>query len=152
MRVAGVPEPLTGDTAAKVLLFDQYVAFGDGPQDDRRDFLAGATRALTERLLSGSLPLGSQATALQPMVQQKHLMASTRSGRPAWVPCSTASPTTGYGYSYGYDTDSPTPKRLRGGQRNEAASEPARDDASVKSPVSNSASSGAPDPAPSDIH
>ena len=79
-------------------------------------------------------------------------MASTRSGRPAWVPCSTASPTTGYGYSYGYDTDSPTPKRLRGGQRNEAASEPARDDASVKSPVSNSASSGAPDPAPSDIH
>ncbi|HEV8116177.1 MAG TPA: DUF4012 domain-containing protein, partial [Acidimicrobiales bacterium] len=76
IRVPGSPEPLTGENAAKVLLFDQYRTFGDNEQDDRKDFLAAAIQTLTERLLSGPVPVGPLAKALQPMVDQKHLMAS----------------------------------------------------------------------------
>jgi len=76
IQVAGAPGPLSGDNAAKVLLFDQYKAFGDKEQDDRRDFLSAATGAVTRRLLGGSVPIGPLAKALQPMVDQKHLMVS----------------------------------------------------------------------------
>lgn len=76
ISVPGAPAPLTGDNAAQVLLFDQYRTFGDGPQDDRRDFLAGAIQGLTERVLRGAVPVGALIKALQPMVDQKHLMAS----------------------------------------------------------------------------
>jgi len=74
--VAGAPAPLTGDNAAQVLLFDQYRAFADNEQDDRKDFLAGVTKSLSERLLGGAVPIGPLAKALQPMVDQKHLMVS----------------------------------------------------------------------------
>lgn len=76
VRVPGSDTPLTGENAAKVLLFDQYRTFGDNEQDDRRDFLAGATQALAERLLSGPVSLRPLARALGPMVEEKHLLAS----------------------------------------------------------------------------
>lgn len=76
IQVAGAPETLTGQNAAKLLLFDQYRAFSDSEQDDRRDFLAAVTRSLTERLLAGPVPIGPLVQAMQPMVDQKRLMIS----------------------------------------------------------------------------
>lgn len=76
IQVPGAPAPLTGDNAAQVLGFEQYKAFGDGQQNERRDFLAGAIQALTERILAGQFPVRPMATALGPMVEQKHLMIS----------------------------------------------------------------------------
>jgi len=76
IRLAGAPEPLTGENAARVLLFEQYRAFAENEGDDRKDFLAAAIRAMAERLLGGSVPIGPLAKALGPMVDQKHLMVS----------------------------------------------------------------------------
>lgn len=76
IQVPGAAVPLTGENAAEVLLFDQYRDFADNEQGERVDFLADATRALAERLLGGAVPIRPLATALQPMVAEKHLMVS----------------------------------------------------------------------------
>jgi len=76
IQSAGAPAPLTGDNAARVLLFDQYRNYGDGDQSTRHDFLDGVLRLVTERLLAGAVPIGPLAKGLQPMVDQKHLMIS----------------------------------------------------------------------------
>ncbi len=87
ISVAGAPQPLTGENAAQMLLFDQYRAFGDNEQSDRRDYLDAALRALTERLLTTPVAVRPLAEALQPMVKEKHLLASAgaRAEEPAFA-------------------------------------------------------------------
>ena len=87
VQVPGAPAPLTGENAAEVLLFEQYRVFGDGPQDERRDFLAGAMQGLNQQILTGEYSLRNLVTALGPMVEQKHLLlsAGTAAEEPAFI-------------------------------------------------------------------
>jgi hypothetical protein len=54
VTVTGLPEPLSADNAARILLRDQYLVFPDTAE--RTDFLEGAARAVTERFTTSSLP------------------------------------------------------------------------------------------------
>lgn len=74
LQVGGLPEPLTADNAANLLLRDQYVQFPDLP--GRVDFLDQAARTTMSRLLSSPLPTAAQvADTLSPVVRQRRLMA-----------------------------------------------------------------------------
>ena len=75
VQVPSWPVPITGDNAARVLLFEQYVAL-EGTQ--RVDFLATVTQAVWGRLTSGSFDAVKLVRAMGPMVAEKHLqLAST---------------------------------------------------------------------------
>jgi hypothetical protein len=76
VQVPGASQPLTGENAAKFLLFDQYVGVADTEQGDRHEMLAEITRELWQRLVGRPVDVLALGRALQPMVAQKHLMAS----------------------------------------------------------------------------
>lgn len=68
------PEPITADNAAEILLYRQYVEFGDRANTERVEFLASTSAAVFERLTSGSLSsVAAMVDALGPAVGQKRL-------------------------------------------------------------------------------
>lgn len=70
------PEPLTGDNAERILLYEQYVKFGDGAE--RVDFLGEAARLLWQRITLGQLPEPQEILrVLGPAVRAKHLIISS---------------------------------------------------------------------------
>ncbi len=73
--VPGWPVPISADNALDVLLRDQYVAFaGDGEDGDREAFLAAASDAAFEALLSIELPSPRQlGDVLGPAAHARHL-------------------------------------------------------------------------------
>lgn len=76
LTVPGWPEPLTADNAERILLYEQYVRFGDN--SERVDFLGEATALLWERLTSGELPPPEAIVkVLGPAVAAKHLLVSS---------------------------------------------------------------------------
>lgn len=73
IEVAGLPDPLTPDNAAEVLLRDQYRIF-DQRNSDQEDTLAEATRLTFERLTTGDLPgPRSVSRILGPIVREGHI-------------------------------------------------------------------------------
>ena len=73
ISVPGLDAPLTGDNAAKFLLVDQYVQFGD--RAERVELLESATAGLLARLLEANLPaLPEIADALAPVVDEGRLL------------------------------------------------------------------------------
>jgi hypothetical protein len=74
VSVEGLATPLTADNAARYLLHDQYLIYGDS-HDDRKDVLSEAGKAtfkaLTTRDLPGPREVGA---ALGPAVAQKRLL------------------------------------------------------------------------------
>ena len=73
------PEPLTSANAERILLYDQYVAFGDSAE--RVNFLGDATDLLWKRLTAGQLPEPQAILAkLGPAVAGKHLMVTSLRG------------------------------------------------------------------------
>lgn len=81
VQVAGYPEPLTTENAARILLHDQYVLFGQDDAEDREGFLADTVRVVFDTLTSGELP-GPRAIAeeLAPAVEGRHLQLWSRHG------------------------------------------------------------------------
>ena len=72
VRVADWPEPITTESAARVLLYEQYVRF---PQSGERvDFLAHVTQAVWQRLLDGSVGIVELGRALVGALDEKHLV------------------------------------------------------------------------------
>jgi len=70
------PEPLTADNAERILLYEQYVKFGDSTE--RVDFLGETARLLWQRVTSGQLPAPQEIVkVLGPAVQAKHLIISS---------------------------------------------------------------------------
>lgn len=79
ITVTGYPEPLTSETAADILLRQQYLTFDQ--RSDRKDFLEEATRKTFDLLTSGDIPGPRQVTdVLGPMVDQGRLMAYSSAG------------------------------------------------------------------------
>ncbi len=74
VTVRGLAEPLTAANAARYLVHDQYLIYGDS-HDDRKDVLSAAGKAtfkaLTSRHLPGPRDVGN---ALGPVVAQKRLL------------------------------------------------------------------------------
>ena len=76
VQVPNWPVPITGDNAAQILLFDQYVRFQG---DERVDFLGRVTEAVWQRLTAATPSVVQLGRALGPEVAQKHVqLASTR--------------------------------------------------------------------------
>ncbi|MBW3558062.1 MAG: DUF4012 domain-containing protein, partial [Actinobacteria bacterium] len=76
LTVPSWPEPLTAQNAERVLLYDQYVRFGDN--SDRVNFLGEATALLWRRITSGELPAPETIVkVLGPAVEGKHLLISS---------------------------------------------------------------------------
>lgn len=74
--VPGWPEPITAENAERILLYEQYVRYGDTAE--RVDFLGDATQLLWQRITSGDLPSPQKILRLLgPAVQQKHLLVSS---------------------------------------------------------------------------
>lgn len=74
--VPGWPEPLTADTAARVLLHDHYVVLGG---EARERFQAAAAATIFDRLTSGDLPGPAEfVRALAPAVRGGHLQLHSR--------------------------------------------------------------------------
>ncbi|MGH9178345.1 MAG: DUF4012 domain-containing protein, partial [Acidimicrobiales bacterium] len=80
LPVPGRDEPLTAENAARVLLHEQYLQFGERGEPERQDYLGNATRQLFARLTTSTLPPPRAiADALAPVVAGRHLqLASTR--------------------------------------------------------------------------
>jgi hypothetical protein len=74
VSVEGLATPLTSDNAARYLLHDQYLIYGDA-HDDRKDVLSAAGKATFKALTTRDLP-GPRAVgdALGPVVAQKRLL------------------------------------------------------------------------------
>ena len=74
VSVEGLAQPLTADNAARYLIHDQYLLYGDS-HDDRKDVLSAAGKAtfkaLTSRHLPGPRDVGN---ALGPVVREKRLL------------------------------------------------------------------------------
>ena len=74
VQVEGLGQPLTADNAARYLVYQQYVTYGNA-KDDRKDILSAAGRAtfkaLTTRDLPGPAAVGQ---ALGPVVAQGRLL------------------------------------------------------------------------------
>jgi hypothetical protein len=71
VEIPGVPEPLTAESAAEFILFDQYV---DLPNSERIDVLEKLARTVFDRLTRGELPAPEAvADVLGPAVQGGHL-------------------------------------------------------------------------------
>jgi hypothetical protein len=77
VRVPEWPEPITADSAPRVLLHDQYVRF---PQTTERvDFLGNVTQAVWQRVLGGSVGIVDLGRALVEALDEKHVvLAGTR--------------------------------------------------------------------------
>lgn len=76
LTVPSWPEPLTAENAERILLYDQYVRFGDS--SDRVNFLGEATQLLWQRITSGELPGPERIVkVLGPAVAGKHLLVSS---------------------------------------------------------------------------
>jgi hypothetical protein len=82
IAVEGLPDQLTSDNAADVLLRDQYLLFDKGADDDA---LTDAASATFDELTTGSLPGPRRvADVLSPMVREgRLLMHATRGGEQA---------------------------------------------------------------------
>lgn len=79
ITVTGYPEPLTSETAADILLRQQYLTFDQ--RSDRKDFLEEATRKTFDLLTAGDIPGPRQVTdVLGPMVDQGRLMVYSPTG------------------------------------------------------------------------
>ncbi|HVF33139.1 MAG TPA: DUF4012 domain-containing protein [Acidimicrobiales bacterium] len=77
LSVPAWPEPLTAENAEQILLYEQYVAFGDNAE--RVDFLGDATEVLWARITTGDLPpTQTIVDVLGPVVAEKHLLVSSR--------------------------------------------------------------------------
>jgi hypothetical protein len=76
VQVSSWPTPITADNALQVMLYDQYLRYGNG---DRIDFLGDVAQEAWRRLTTGILPAPTQLLAsLGPSVRAKHLfLAST---------------------------------------------------------------------------
>lgn len=72
--VAGYPEALSSENAARILLHEQYLEFPQQRGEDREDFLTTVVEVLFDRLTAGELP-GPRAIAeaLSPAVVGRHL-------------------------------------------------------------------------------
>jgi hypothetical protein len=70
----GFPEALTPDSAARILLHEQYLHFPRERNDEREDFMISVVEGLFDQLTSGELP-GPRAISeeLSPAVQGRHL-------------------------------------------------------------------------------
>jgi hypothetical protein len=69
------PDPLTADNAAEILLYRQYVDFGDAANAQRVEFLASTSHAVFERLTSGAVTgLTSLVDSLAPSVGEKRVV------------------------------------------------------------------------------
>jgi hypothetical protein len=79
VQVEGYPEALTPENAARILLHDQYVLYGQADAADREDFLADTVRAAFDALTSGELA-GPRVIAqeLGPAVEARHLQLWSR--------------------------------------------------------------------------
>lgn len=77
VRVADWPEPITADTAVRVLLHEQYVRF---PQTGERvDFLGHVTEAVWQRVVDGSVGIVDLGRVLVDALDEKHVvLTSTR--------------------------------------------------------------------------
>ncbi|MBW3614450.1 MAG: DUF4012 domain-containing protein [Actinobacteria bacterium] len=76
LSVPSWPEPLTAENAEPILLYEQYLRFGDN--SDRVNFLGEATRLLWQRITSGELPAPETIVkVLGPAVEGKHLLVSS---------------------------------------------------------------------------
>jgi len=76
VRVKGLDEPLTAKNAARILLHDQYLLFGN--QGERVDFLGNAMDAVFDRLQHGNLPGAARmGEVLGPMVKQGRIKLYT---------------------------------------------------------------------------
>jgi hypothetical protein len=74
VAVPGLPYPLTADNAARYLVYQQYVDYGNA-KDDRKDILSAAGKATFKALTTRSLPGPADVgAALGPMVQQGRLL------------------------------------------------------------------------------
>lgn len=83
IEAPGYPEALTAESAARILLHEQYLTFPQDQGEDREAFLGEVVEILFDRLTSGELP-GPQAIAdaLGPAVEARHLQM--------WSPHATA--------------------------------------------------------------
>jgi hypothetical protein len=71
VKVASWPTPITADNALQIMLYDQYLRYGNA---DRIDFLGDAAQETWRRLTSGALPAPPQLLgALGPSVRTKDL-------------------------------------------------------------------------------
>ncbi|MDQ1395125.1 MAG: hypothetical protein QOG64_384 [Acidimicrobiaceae bacterium] len=75
IQVPSWPTPITGDNAAHVLLFDQYVTFAD--KSDRVDFLGSVTDAVWRKFTTETPSLTRMAQALGQAVNEKHVLLSS---------------------------------------------------------------------------
>lgn len=76
LTVPAWPEPLTATNAERILLYEQYIRFGDIA--DRVDFLGDAAEVLWSRLMTGELPPPEQIVkVLGPAVASKHIFISS---------------------------------------------------------------------------
>ncbi|MDP9441718.1 MAG: DUF4012 domain-containing protein, partial [Actinomycetota bacterium] len=76
LPVPSWPEPLTAENAERILLYDQYVHFGES--SERVDFLGEAAQLLWRRLTTGDLPAPEAIVkVLGPAVEGKHLLVSS---------------------------------------------------------------------------
>ncbi|MDQ6948103.1 MAG: DUF4012 domain-containing protein, partial [Actinomycetota bacterium] len=77
LSVASWPTPITADNALQIMLYDQYLRYGNA---DRIDFLGDAAQETWKRLTGGVLPAPPQLlSALGPSVHTKDMfMWSTR--------------------------------------------------------------------------
>lgn len=72
--VPGWPVPITGENAAEVLLFEQYLKLEGAP---RVAFLGQVTAAVWDRLTTTTASVADLGRALGPMIAGKHLMLAS---------------------------------------------------------------------------
>lgn len=74
VEVPSWPEPITGDNAGQILLFDQYLKLEGAP---RVAFLGQVTAAVWERLTTTTASVAELGRALGPVIAEKHLMLAS---------------------------------------------------------------------------
>lgn len=74
IEVKNWPEPITGDNAAQILLYDQYLKLDLAP---RVAFLGDVTAGVWQRVTTSSASIADLARALGPMVAQRHIMLAS---------------------------------------------------------------------------
>ncbi len=79
VQVDGYPEALTTENAARILLHEQYLLYGQDDAEDREGFLSDTVAVVFDTLTSGELP-GPRAIAkeLGPAVDDRHLQLWSR--------------------------------------------------------------------------
>lgn len=74
VEVPSWPEPITGDNAAEIMLFDQYLKLDGAP---RVAFLGQVTAAVWDRLTTTTASVATLGQALGPMIAEKHVMLAS---------------------------------------------------------------------------